>query len=90
MKPIQRTTARLSLAAAAALFAGTMFLGGCLYAGPEGVGYAGPPVAISLGFVRPGWTYYHERGDWYYARRGERYHRHDYYRYRGGRWHYQH
>jgi hypothetical protein len=90
MKTTQRIATRLSLAAGATLVAGSMFLGGCLYAGPEGIGFAGPPVAISVGLARPGWTYYQERGDWYYARRGERHHRHDYYAYRGGHWRYHH
>ena len=70
----------------AALLAGALLTGGCLYA-EAGVAVGPPPVRISVSMVQPGWDYYQARGTWYYApRHGRSRGHHGHYVLRGSAW----
>ena len=80
------TSKRLSILASATLVAGATLAGGCVVA-PAPAGPAlRPPVTVAVRVAQPGWTYFHVRGPWYYAPKGTKRFRKNYYVLRRGAW----
>lgn len=79
-----RSLGPLSRWSRAALLAGALLTGGCLYA-EAGVS-VGPPLPVAVWMVQPGWGYAQVGGSWYYAPRRGHYRHHGYYALRGGAW----
>ena len=70
----------------AALIAGALLSGGCLYA-EAGVRVGPPPVPVAVYMVQPGWGYAQVGGTWYYApNRGRSRNHRGHYVLRGGAW----
>ncbi len=86
MTTLEKRPSRLKILTLASLLASATLVGGCVVAGPPGHVRVRPPVAIAVHLVQPGWEYVRVRGVWYYAPRGARHFRHNFYAYRGGAW----
>jgi len=88
MRP-QIPSRKLSMLASAALVAGATLAGGCVVApapGPPARVAVRPPVVVAVHVAKPGWEYFHVRGTWYYAPRGTKRFRHNYFVLRSGVW----